>query len=224
MRGQANLLALAAALVVVTAATSTALLIAGGTMDARTGDPQEAALASGITERLLAPDGPLARSDGTLNATRIDQFDAEALQALLPAGSNATVHVRLGDRVLATTGAVSEGTRVTRLVRVVRYRPVTRIPGLVANDTDGSRIVLRAASWIDVEINGSAGTVQTVWLDDRLMLQDPEGLSGTYRIRLSGSGLREVQFGATHVAEEMVRLRTVRQERTVGQLVVTVDV
>lgn len=223
MRGQANLLALAAALVVVTAATSTALLIAGGATDARTGDPEEAALASGITDRLLAADGPLARSDGTLNATLVEQFDGNDLQGLLPAGSDAAIRIRLGDRVIASTGDVTSGTQVTSLVRVVEYRTVTRFPDLVANDSQDSRYVLRAAAWIDVSINESAGTVHTVWVNDRMVLHDLEGINGTHRISIARSGEYEFRFGATQVDEEIVRLRTVHEETLVRRVVVTVD-
>jgi hypothetical protein len=223
MRGQANLLALAAALVVVTAATSIALLIAGGATDARTGDPEEAALASGITDRLLAADGPLARSDGTLNTTLIERFDGDDLQALLPADSDAVVRVRLGDRIIASTGDTPEGTQVTSLVRVVQYQPVTRYPDLVANDSQSSRYVLRAAGWINVSINESAGTVHTVWVDDRMVLHDLNGINGTHRISIASDGEYDVRFGATHVDEEIVRLRTVRREALVSRLVVTVD-
>lgn len=223
MRAQANLLALAAALVVVTGATSAALLVAGGAIQAGTDEPQERVLARGITDRLLAADGPLARADGTLNATLLAAFDDADLQALLPAGSDAAVRVRLGDRVIASTGTVSAGTQVTRLVRVVRYRPVTRIPDLVANDTRRSSSVLRAAHWIDIEINESAGAVQTVWIDDRMVLHDPDGINGTHRISVADSGEHEVRFGATHVADEMVELRTVRQEVLLTRVVVTVD-
>lgn len=223
MRAQANLLALAAAVVVVSAALGVALLFVGGSLSAATGDPGERVLATGVADRLVAADGPLTRGEGTLNASRVENFSGQDLAMLLANATDARVRISLDGEVLATRGNPRDGTTVTRLVRVVEHRTVIRRPDLSTNESGDDDYVLRAAHHVEISINGSAGILETVWLDGRLVLHDPDGLDGTFTVRLPAPGQSRVQFAVSQPGESLVTLETVRRDVELRRLVVTVD-
>lgn len=223
MRGQANLIALAAAVVVLSAALGIALITVSGSLSGATGNPDERVLATGIAERLLATDSPLTRRDGSLNASHIETFGPQDLASILPSTSDARVHVSLGGSELASIGEPRGGTTVTRLVQVVEHRKVIRRPDLSSNESINSDYVLRAANHVTISINGSAGSVETVWLDGRLVLHDPDGLDGTFTVRLAAPGQSRLRFEVSQPGERLVTLATVRREVEFMRLVVTVD-
>lgn len=223
MRAQANLLALAAALVVVSAALGVALLYAGGSLSTATGEPGERVLATGLADRMLASDGPLSRADGTLNASKVRNFTGRDLALILPQENDAAIRVRLGGEVLARRGTIRDGTSVTRLVRVVEHRTVIRRPDLSTNESSDADYVLRAAHHVEISINGSAGILETVWLDGRLVLHDSEGLDGTFTVRLPAPGQSRLQFSVSRPGDALVTLATVRRDVELQRLVVTVD-
>jgi hypothetical protein len=221
MRGQANLLALGAAIVILTGATATALFVASGALDTAVNDPADRQLASGLAERLLAAESPLTGSAGTLIATNMSRFDDGALAALLPADSAA--RITIGGDVVAAVGDADGGSRVVRLVRVVSYREVLRFPDIEANSTGSSRIAVRSADWLRIDVNGAAGTLETVWMDDRVIMHDPDGIQGSARVELDGPREISFRFDARTVTEDMVELTVYRQEITYMRVVVIAD-
>lgn len=222
-RGQANLLALAAALVVLTAAVGVALLVTGGTLATATGEPTERALATGLADRLVAADGPLADRQGRLDAAALASLNATTLRAMLPTGTDTEGSVRVQVRVrggggTATTlgGDPAGGTTVTRLVRVVTHEPVSR-----AVTVDGTETVtVPAAPWVQVRPRGN-DTVRTVAVADRRVVRAPDGLEGRVRVALPDAGATTVRLetdtpGATiRVTVPETTVRVVRLEVTV---------
>ncbi|MFB6154013.1 MAG: hypothetical protein ABEJ27_07155 [Halodesulfurarchaeum sp.] len=182
MRAQANLLALAMALVVLTAAVGIALFAATGTIDRATGEPADRAVAAGITSKLVGPEGVLRESAGMVDATRLEALDDRTLRALLPADSQAHITVSVDGVVVATTGTASDGVTIRRLIRVVEYRTVTRpVGGALTNESD-TTLRVPPTPWLELSVNGSRGTVREVRSDGRTVLLAPEGLNGTVRL------------------------------------------
>lgn len=221
MRAQANLLALGAAIVILTGATATALFVASGALDAATDDPGDRSLAEGLADRLIAHESPLTVTQGTLRAGNLSRFDAADLATLLP--PDAAASVRLDGRILARVGDPEGGERVIRLVRVETYRTAIRLPEVIANDSADSDMLVRTARWIDISINGSAGQLQTVWVADRVVLENPDGLEGEFRIHVGDREEVWLHFGATHVADGQVELTVYRREVSLHRLVVVAD-
>lgn len=221
MRAQANLLALGAAIVLLTGATATGLFVAGGAMGAATDEPTDRSLASGLADRLVASKSPLTVDRGTLLARNVSRVTDSWLASRLPDGVSASV--ALDGDLLASRGDVTTGSRVVRLVRMVTLREMIRLPEVVANDTADSDILVQTDRWIDVSINASAGQLQTVWVDDRLVLENPNGLAGEFRIHVGYRETVELTFGATEAVEEQVELVVYRREVTFHRLVVVVD-
>lgn len=222
MRGQANLIALAAAVLVVSAALGIALIFVSGSLSTATGEPEERVLATGIADRLTASDGPITRADGSVNASLVENFTTHRLASILPDANQGAVRVSLGGEELASIGEPHEGTTVTRLVRVVEHRSVIRRPDLSSNESSDD-YVLRAADHIEISINGSAGVLETVWLDGRMVLHDPEGLNGSFTVRLPAPGQSRLQFKVLQPGNDVVTLKTVRRDVRFLRLVVTVD-
>ena len=95
MRGQANLPALAVALLVVTTTAGLAVVIADGAFASAQRDAGERATADAVADRLIAADSPLTERQNVLNASRLDaaavgRLDADArLFAALPGAAHA---------------------------------------------------------------------------------------------------------------------------------------
>lgn len=220
-RGQASLLALAAALVVLTAAVGVALLVAGGTLATATGEPTERALATGLADRLVAADGPLAERQGRLDTAALASLNATTLRAMLPTGAATERSVRVRVRVDGGTAAAlggdpAGGTTVTRLVRIVAHEPVSRTVTVDGTET----VIVPAAPWVQVRPRGN-DTVRTVTVAGRRVVRAPDGLEGRVRVALPDVGATTVRLetatqGATvRVTVPETTVRVVRLEVTV---------
>lgn len=180
-RGQANLLSLVVALVLLSTAlvASIAIVDAAFTTDQR--EATERAVATGASERLVAPDGPIADRENVLNKSRVTAFDDEALAAELPVASNRAIAVSLDDEQVAAVGQPDHGTTVRRVVLVESTESVERTPVL---STDRTTVPVRTER-IELTIQPENTTVETVRVNDRVVLHDQEGLAGKYDIRTS---------------------------------------
>ena len=83
MRAQANLPALAVALLVVSTTTGLAVVIADGAFASAQRDAAERATATAIADRLTAPDSPTTERRNVLNRSRLT---AAVLADVVPAG------------------------------------------------------------------------------------------------------------------------------------------
>lgn len=176
MRAQANLPAVAVALVVLTATTATALVLADGAFAGATRDAEERRVAVALAERLVAADAPTTRRANVLNASAIAVLDADRLERWFPVARGGDVHVRLGNR---TVVAGDGGTTVRRVVLVSRTQSVTRRPPLA----DGRTTLPRRTDHVRLAIDPPpATTVESVRINGRVVLHDPDGLAGTYTV------------------------------------------
>lgn len=173
-RGQANLLALVAALLLVTAGVGVALTVAAGSVSSGERDPTDRHLARAVADRL---------ADGSVNVTALRR---EGLGAELPAGT--AVRVVVGDTVVLERGDPGGGAAVERLARAVHTGTENRTLALAG---DG-RVTLPATRTATLNLTG----VRTVRADGRVVLHDPAGLNGTYTLRLPADERATLAFAA----------------------------
>jgi len=184
MRGQANLLALAVALVVLTGAMAVGLAIADGAFAAAEGDATERQLATSVADRLVAVDGPLATRENVLNASAVESFDEDDLRSALAGLDDRDVAVALDDeRVVATDDGV-EGYSIERIVLVERTRSVAVEPAF--EGTNRSVTLPRRTGRVDVRIDPATdATVTSVRVGDRVVRRNESGLAGEFAVETS---------------------------------------
>lgn len=210
-RGQANLLALGVAVLLVVAAVTGTLALADAAFAGadRPAGARHAAVAT--AGRLVAADGPLAVRPNVLDADAVADLDTAAVTASVPALRDRAVRVELDDTVLAVRGDPVGPTHrriVTVATTTPRTRSVSAAAGLVfPRRTDRIRFDFRNAS------------VTRVRVDGRLVLARPDGLRGTATVAVSRRATLRVNFagtGTVTVTTFPTRTRKARLEVTVG--------
>ncbi|GAA0309471.1 DUF7263 family protein [Halarchaeum salinum] len=184
-RGQASLLALGVALLLVTGALGVALVATHGAFAGVDRDASDARLADSIATRAVAADGPFS-DRGRANVLRessLRNLSAADLEAAFPAARGHAVRIALDGEVLVATGDASMGAASRRIVLVATEETRSYGPRF-GNDT---RFALgERASALDVTIEPPNGTrVTTVRVGGRVVLHDPRGLAGAYHVRVS---------------------------------------
>lgn len=184
MRGQANLLALAVALIALTGVMVVGLAIADGAFATAESDATERQLGNGVAERLTSPDGPLATRENVLNASAVASFDAAALRSALPGLADRDVAVTLDDEGVAATDADVEGYSIERIVLVERTRPVD--VDAAFDGTNRSVTLPRRTDRVDVRVDRSTNaTVTSIRIGDRIVRRNASGLTGNVSIATS---------------------------------------
>ncbi|PSP67662.1 hypothetical protein BRC85_06025 [Halobacteriales archaeon QS_1_69_70] len=174
MRGQANLPALAVALLVVTTTAGLALTLADDTFADARRDADERRVAVAVAERLVAPESVVTARANVLNGTAADRF---ADLDRFPVVGDRPYRIRLGGRTLASCGDPTGGTTVRRVVLVHRRQTVTRRPPFA----DGRTTLPRRTPRLTLDVAADE-TVRTVRSNGRVVLQDPAGLDGEYTV------------------------------------------
>ena len=174
MRGQANLPALAVALLVITTVTGLAIVVADGAFAAAERDAADRATATAVAERLLAADSPLTERRNVLNASRLT---ASNVEDAVPPG--APVRAAVDGTVIYERGDPT-GPTVRRLALVAERQTVTVRPPLEY----GTVTLPRRSPRVTVEVDPGAD-VETVRANDRVVLHDPGGVTGSHEVNLS---------------------------------------
>jgi hypothetical protein len=196
-RGQASLLAVGVALVVLTGVVAFGLFVADGALDGATRDPGERATAVGVADRLVAADGPLATRANVLNESALARLDGDALATAVPATADADVRVALDGATVAERGTVDGGTTVRRVVLVADRSERTLEPSFA---TGGEHAVTlpRRTDRIRLTVTPPNGTtVRTVRVNGRVVLHDPDGIDGTLTVPVSRYETATVRVNAT---------------------------
>jgi len=218
-RGQANLVAVGVSLVILTAVAGVSLVIADDALAGTDREPGERRLAVGLSERLVTPDGPLTDRGNVLNAPRLQRLDGDRLTTLFPAAGTGAVRVTLAGEPVARTGDVGGGTTVRRVVLVQERSTVTVEPPL----RTGTVSLPRRTPWVRLQVDADP-TVRTVRANGRVVLHDPDGLDGTYRVRTSRFETTRLAFDAAESLQEGdVTVTYAPAETTKAVLEVTVD-
>ncbi|GGM68765.1 hypothetical protein J2752_002036 [Halarchaeum rubridurum] len=184
-RGQASLLALGVALLLVTGALGVALAATHGAFAAVDRDAADARLADSLAARAVAPDGPFsdrARAN-VLDGAALRNASAADLGALFPAARGHAVRIALDGDVVAAAGDASAGATSRRLVLVTSAETRTYGPRFET----GTGFALRGrVDALDVTLTPPNGTrVTAVRVGGRVALSDPRGLAGAYRVAVS---------------------------------------
>jgi len=177
-RGQANLAALAVALLVVSAVTGVALLVADEAFEAAEREPGQRRAAAAIADRLVAADAPITRRANVLAADRSGNLTVERIEALAPPATGRALRVRLAGRTLVERGDPAGGTTVRRVVLVERRQSLS-VPVRNATVT-----LPRRSPRATVELDPGAD-VTTVRANGRVVLHNDSGLVGRFTVALS---------------------------------------
>lgn len=215
VRGQANLAALAVAVVLLVAATGVGLALAGTADD--TGGSERAwehRLAAATAARLVAAESPLTARRLVVDTGNVT-VDAADLPAAL-AESNASVRVRLGDETLFARGAVDPrvsggGVRVGRLVLAGDGETVARRADLTRSNVTVPRGVRTVTVTPDPATNT---TVTTLRVDGRIVRYDEDGVNESQTLRVDPA--RETALRAETATNRTGSL-LVRYRRVVGE-------
>ncbi len=193
-RAQANLVALALALLVVSTTAVIGVVVADGAIARADRDPGERRTAVALSERLVDADGPLTARANVLDGAAVDGLDGDRLRELFPVVGDRAVRVRLDDETVAATGDATGGTTVRRVVLVRRQSTASYEPALSAAN-NWSTTIPRRTPRATVRIDPPAGTtVTTVRANGRVVLHDPAGLDGTFDVRLSRFDTSTLRF------------------------------
>jgi len=191
-RGQTNLVAVAAALVTLTAATGLGLALADGAFAGGDREADQRRVAVALSERLVAPDSPLTTRANVLNATAVDRFDGATLRSAFPVVGDRAVRIRVADRTVAQRGTLSDGRTIRRIVLLEERTAVTRSPRFGG---ENAVTLPRRTPRVRLRIRPPAGTtVRTVRADDRVVLRNASGLEGTFVVRTSRQETVRLRF------------------------------
>ena len=214
-RGQANLAALAVAVVLLVAATGVGLALAA-TADDTEGSERawERRLAAATAARLVAAESPLTARRLVVDTESLT-LDASDLPAAL-SDSNASVRVRLGDETLFARGlsersVTRRGASVHRLVLAGDGETVTRRTNLTRPNTTVPRGVRAVAVTPDVAENT---TVTTLRIDGRIVRHDDGGVNESRTLRVDPT--RETTLRAETTTNRTGSL-LLRYHRVVGE-------
>lgn len=214
-RGQANLVALAVALVALISATTLGLVVADGALADAERDPLERRAAVAAADRLVTAEETTVRPN-VLAAAALRSLDGADIDSLAPPVEGRDVRLRVDDETLFERGDPTGGTTVSRVVlvaeRTTRSRTVTA--------SDGTTLTLpRRTPRVQLTFGVSAD-IETVRLNGRVVLHDPDGLTGQFTVRASRYETATLAFegGSGEVALTSHPLQT-----TKATLRVTVD-
>ncbi|AUV80852.1 hypothetical protein C2R22_03565 [Salinigranum rubrum] len=221
-RGQANLVAVAVALVLLTSVLGASLAVAESVLVGATTerDPADRHAASTLAARFV-DDAPASYPQ---NVVPNRSLTAGSVVSLAPVVENATVRVELGERTLFERGDPSGGATVHRGVLVATPQSRTATVDLATNDTlTLSHRTDRVELVVDPEANT---TVRTVRVNDRIVLHNETGVSGEASVATSRFRETELTFEAENqtTANGTVEVSYTSLAVEPTTLVVTVDV
>lgn len=212
MRGQANLPALAVALLVVTTVAGLSMTIADTAFASAERDAVDRATAEAVTDRLLAADSPVTDRRNVLNASRLE---ARSIEETAPLETD--VRIAVDGETVYERGDPTGGSTVRRLGIVAERQAVTLDPPL----RFGSVTLPRRSPRAEISIDENA-TVATVRANDRVALHDPDGIEGDHEISLSRYETTTLRFGGFLSAGDVTVTYFPRRTRK-ALLEVTVD-
>lgn len=219
-RGQANLLALAAAVVLLTAATVGSVALADRALADADRDPGARHAAEAAGARLVAADANHTRRANVANETALRALNASELDRLAPPVRGRAVRVRLGNETLLERGD-PDGPTVRRVVRVEdgtrRSESVDLSKRAAVSLPDRVRRV-----GVDISVGGDA-RLTTVRANDRVVLHDATGLEGEYVASVPPVASPRLSFALEDGRNATAVVRWTATNATTEQLAVTVD-
>lgn len=222
-RGQASLIAVAIAVVLLAGVTLLSLSIAAGAFDTADREPIERRHAVAAADNLVANSSPLTKAPNAIDRETLTDLPPAKVRRLVPVDETVDVWIRLDDTELLRRGAPERGTTVRRLVLVERVTPVEH-----AHRLNGSRTTLRYANRSDrltVDLRGLPDRVETVRINGRTRLHNESGLTGRYTLRVDRQRPPQLTvIGASSLAGHNVTVTAHEWRTSTGILAVTLDV
>lgn len=212
MKAQANLPALAVALIVVTTVAGLSVALADSAFKSAERDAVDRATADALADRLVASDSPVSERRNVLNASRLD---ADGIEPISP--SDESIRVTVDDEPVYERGDPT-GPTIRRLVLVAERQNVTITPPLEF----GTVTLPRRSPRATITVRDDAD-VETVRANDRVVLHSTDGINGSHNVRLSRYETTTLRFDGTP-EEGDVTVTYYPRRTTKALLEVTVDV
>ncbi|MEZ3116165.1 hypothetical protein RYH80_09585 [Halobaculum sp. MBLA0147] len=192
-RGQANLLALAVAFVIVVSLVGVTLATADAAVTTAERSPDRRGAAATLGDRLVTAGAGHTRRRNVLRASALGRLSVASVERLVPAIAERDFVVRLGDRRLVSRGDPAQGVTVHRVVLVSRTTPRTR----TVSATGGVTLPRRTGR---LRFGFANASVETVRVDDRVVAHDPTGLEGATTVSVSRRQTLRVTFDSSSSA------------------------
>lgn len=194
MRAQTELPAVAIALVLLTSVLMLGIGAADSALSRADRPSLEQQAAVGLSEQLTAPSTNVTRRANTLDAAVLANLSARSLESEYGADPDHDIRIRVDDETQVESGDPTGGTTIDRLVVVERRSETTLVPTFEDNRT--VTLPQRTATAM-VEIDPPATTtVERLWANDRLLLQNSSGIRGVSQISLSPFETERLRFEA----------------------------
>lgn len=189
-RGQANLLAVAVALVLLTSVLGATLAVAESALVGATAerDATDRHAASTLAARFVT-DAPPSYPPNVIPNRSVT---VESVESLAPVVENASWRIELGGRTLHERGNPSGGATVYRGVMVAT--PLNRSDAVDLARNDTLTLPHRTGGLALSIDSGPNTTVHTVRVNDRIVLHNETGLSGDVTVPTSRSRETELTF------------------------------
>ena len=193
-RGQASLVSLAVALVLLTGVTALGLAVAEGSLATADGRPLERRAAGVAADRIVASDATSYRPS-VLDEAAVRGLSPDDVDELAPALAGRPLRVRLGGETVAVRGDPDPGATVSRAVFVADRTDVRRT---VDDPGNATLTVPRGPSEVHVAVTAvNSSSVTTVRAGDRVALYDPAGLDGSATVRVDAATNTTLSFATT---------------------------
>lgn len=224
MRGQANLPALAVAVLALTAALGVSLAVVDGAFDGTDRAAADREAAVGLSDALVDPGGPLATRDNVLDGERVDAFDEAAFRDRYPGFDDREVAVRLDGETVVGTDDPIEGPSIERIVLVERRQAIDETPSLTGADAHAVTLP-RRTDRLELRLEPPEGTtVSAVRVNDRVALRNESGLAGAFEVETSRYETVTLSLDATgELPDGSVGVTYYPTRTTKARLEVTVD-
>lgn len=214
-RGQASLVAVAVAFLLVVTAVAVALGLASGAFAGAERSAEDRHAASTTAAWFIDSDSSVTRRGNVLNASVVANLTATRVTQLVPVLDSASFRIELGGRTIAERGSPDGGVTIRRIVLLASETPRTR----VVNASDGVTLPRRTNR---LELGFENASVETVRANGRVLLHRSDGLSGVATVTVTRRETLRVTFGPS--ATGTVRVRTFPTRTRKATLEVTVDV
>ena len=188
-RGQANLAALAASVVVLVAVTVAGVAVAEGALVTADREPLDRRAAATLADRLLAADETTVRT-GVLNRSAVENLSAGDVDRLAPPVAGRPVRIELDGRSVVERGDPDGGVTVRRAALVGGRDSLTETAPLSTGTT-----VRERTDRLTVDLDPAENTtVEAVRVDGRIVLESSSGLDGRHRVPVSRYANATVTF------------------------------
>lgn len=222
MRGQTELPAIAIAFVLLTGTVVLGVSVANSALVSAERPALEQQTATGLSERLVSEEAPHTVRENVFDDEAVPALDESTLSEYYDLPPDSDVRIRLDGDVLASTGDVTGGTTVSRIVLVERRSHETVQPDF---ETRRTVVLPRRTSNVTLTIEPPTGTtVRTVLANDRVLLANESGIEGTVEAEISPFETTQIAFGTVGpLTEDSVRIEYAPPETRKAILEVTVD-